>query len=128
MMAAGKQDAKIVVSGKGRLNADVIAVGYKARAQNNVQQQLSDVELQLLTSELGRLRRAMMQQAVAAESSEPDQAIAISAVANAEKSAKVGDVPATLSHLKSAEKWAWDTATKIGVSVAAKALEGALAL
>ena len=126
---AGRQDARVVVSGKGKLTADVIAVGYKARAQNTVQQEhFSEIDLHLLTSELGRLRRAMMQEAVTAESSEPDQAIAISAVANAEKSAKAGDAPATLSHLKSAGKWAWDTATKIGVSVAAKALEGALGL
>ena len=125
---AGK-DARVVVLGKGSLTADVIAVGYKARAQNTVQQQhVSDIDLELLTSELGRLRRAMMQEAVAAESSEPDQAIAISAVASAEKSAKAGDAPATLSHLKSAGRWAWDTATKIGVSVAAKALEGVLGL
>jgi hypothetical protein len=126
---AGRQDARVVVSGKGRLTADAIAVGYKARAQNTVQRQhLSGIDLQLLTDELGRLRRAMMQEAVAADSSEPDQAIAISAVASAEKSAQAGDAPATLSHLKSAGKWAWDTATKIGVSVAAKALEGALGL
>lgn len=126
---AGRQDARVVVSGKGRLTADVIAVGYKARAQNTVQHQdLSSIDLQLLTNELGRLRRAMMQEAVAAESSEPDQTIAISAVASAEKSAQAGDAPATLGHLKAAGKWAWDTATKIGVSVAAKALEGALGL
>jgi len=126
---AAKQDAKIIVLGKGRFTADVVAVGYKARAQSTVEQQhFSDVDLQLLTSELGRLRRAMIQEAAATESSEPDQAIAISAVASAEKSAKAGDAPATLNHLKSAGKWAWDTATKIGVSVAAKALEGALGL
>jgi hypothetical protein len=32
-----KQDARIVISGKGRLTADVIAVGYKARAQKTVE-------------------------------------------------------------------------------------------
>jgi hypothetical protein len=126
---AGKQDARVVVSGHGKLTADVIAVGYKARAEATVREQdLSDADMRLLINELAHLRRAMMQEAVEAESSGPDQAISISAIANAEKSATAGDAPATLGHLKSAGKWAWDIATKIGVSVAAKALETAMGM
>jgi hypothetical protein len=33
----GKQGAKIIVSGRGNITADVIAVGYKARAQKTVE-------------------------------------------------------------------------------------------
>lgn len=103
------QDAKIVISGKGTLIARAVAVSYnyQARAQNTAPEHSSDIDFQLLTNELGRLRRAMMQEAIASEGAEqPDQAIA---VANAEKSAKAGDSPATLNHLKSAGQWAWDS-------------------
>jgi hypothetical protein len=96
---------------------------------NTVQKQsFSDIDLMVLSTELERLRHVMLRELAAADSSEPDQAIAIAAVANAEKAAKAGDAPATLTHLKAAGKWAWDTATKIGVSVAAKAIEGAMGL
>lgn len=65
-----------------------------------------------------------MRDALALEEDEPDHAIAIASIANAEKSAKSGDATGAFTHLKSAGKWALDTAAKIGVPVAAKAIEG----
>jgi hypothetical protein len=49
--------------------------------------------------------------------------IAVGSVAKAELAAKNGDKSGVLIHLKEAGKWAFDVATKIGVSVAAKAIE-----
>ena len=45
------------------------------------------------------------------------------AVADAEEAAAKGDGPGALQHLKGAGKWALGVAEKIGVSVAAKAIE-----
>ena len=88
------------------------------------QQLFADIDLQALANELASLRQAMTQEAL--KSGDADHAIALGAIANAEKSARAGDASETLGYLKSAGKWAWDTATKIGVSVAAKAIEGGL--
>jgi hypothetical protein len=94
---------------------------------NTVQHQaFSEIDLRALAQELPRLRQAMMRQSLEDDDSDPDHAIAAAAIANAEKSAKAGDVPSTMGFLKSAGKWAWEIANKIGVSVAAKALEGAI--
>ena len=92
------------------------------------QQHFADIDLQVLSGELRRLRQAMMRDALAREDDEPDHAIAIASIANAEKSAKSGDATAAFTHLKAAGKWALDTAAKVGVSVAEKAIEAALHL
>ena len=52
----------------------------------------------------------------------------LSSIAAAEDSAKANDESNTLKHLKAAGKWTLDAATKIGTSVAAKAIEGMLNL
>ena len=49
-------------------------------------------------------------------------------IANAEDATKKGETSNIFSHLKSSGQWAFDTATKIGVSVAAKAIQGAMGL
>ena len=52
--------------------------------------------------------------------------MAIGNVAMAEKAAKEGDGPKALEYLKAAGKWALDTATKIGSSVASAAITKAI--
>jgi hypothetical protein len=76
-----------------------------------------------LADELSLLRSEMKN-----ESKSPKDDIAIASIASAEISAREGDKSGVLKHLKSAGKWAFDVATKIGISVAAKTIEGLLKL
>ncbi|WP_221053350.1 hypothetical protein [Methylomonas koyamae] len=52
----------------------------------------------------------------------------LGAVAGAEKAARNGDGPALLEHLKKAGKWSLDIANKVGIAVAAKAIQAAMGL
>jgi hypothetical protein len=79
-------------------------------------------DLSALASELASLRAEMRR---VGTDIQHDQALV--SVGAAEKSAKNGDAAGVTAHLKAAGKWALDTATKIGVQVAAKALERAIA-
>ena len=102
------------------------AVGSNARAENNSfnqvwQQSAAGIDLSALAIELSTLRASMRQQA---NEIEHDQAIAN--IAEAEVAAKRQDGATALKYLKSAGKWAFDIATKIGTSVAAKAIQTAL--
>jgi hypothetical protein len=54
---------------------------------------------------------------------EPEHDITVSEVAKAEQAAKTGNGAKALEYLKSAGKWAFDTAKKIGTSVAAEAIK-----
>lgn len=104
------------------------AVGPGSSAQNISFQQLwqqnaGTVDLRQLGDELARLRSAMRSEATLPEHDE-----ALGAVAAAEKEAKAGNGPKVLEHLRSAGKWAFDTATKIGVTVAAGAIKTGLGL
>jgi hypothetical protein len=108
-------------------NTGFIGPNAGSHAQNIVfnaaqQQAFSEINLESLAEELGTLRSAMMKEA----SDDPDHGIAVGDVAKAEKAAKAGDANTAFGHLKSAGKWAWDVANKVGVSVAAKAIEGAI--
>lgn len=99
------------------------AMGPNAHAHdmtfNQIWNQLqSSVDLSQLANELSRVRQEMKKEAV-----EPEQDIAVSEIAKAEQSAKSGDGSKTLEHLKSAGKWALDTATKIGTSLAVEAIK-----
>jgi hypothetical protein len=101
------------------------AVGRGAQAQGNTFQQLwsqSGFDLPKLAEELGRLREAMGQQ----QGRTREQGKAVVAVADAEEAAAKGNGLAALQHLKTAGKWALGIAEKIGVTVAAKAIEKAL--
>jgi hypothetical protein len=102
------------------------AVGANSKAENitfnQIWNQLSESpNLSELSHELSVLRQEMRRGAT-----ETRHDIAISEIAQAEESAKEGNGPKTLEHLKSAGQWALDVATKIGVSVAAKVIEQAL--
>jgi hypothetical protein len=71
-----------------------------------------------LANELALLRQEMKKEAI-----ESEQDIAVSEVAKAEQAAKSGDGSKTLQHLRSAGKWALDTATKIGTSLAVEVIK-----
>lgn len=77
-----------------------------------------NIDLLQLATELETLRNEMKKQAVDAE-----QDIAVSDIAKAEQAAKSGDSSKGLEHLKSAGRWAFDVATKIGTSLAVEMIE-----
>ena len=79
-------------------------------------------DLDALVSELATLRAELRR---IGTDFEHDQALV--SIGAAEQAAKKGDSAGAAAHLKAAGKWALDTATKIGVQVAAKALEHAIA-
>jgi hypothetical protein len=81
-------------------------------------QLLGHIDMRTLAGELATLRGKMRQSAT-----EPEQDIAIGHIAAAETAAQKGDRGSVLSSLKSAGKWAFDVATKIGVSVASEAIK-----
>lgn len=81
----------------------------------------NDIEPQVLADELAKLRTSLRQIAT-----DPDHDIKIGNVASAESAARKGDVEGALSYLKGAGKWALDVATKIGVKIAADAIQGSL--
>ena len=81
------------------------------------------IDLPRLADELAVLRQAMKKDAI-----EPEQDVAVGAVAAAEQAAKNGNGPKALRFLKSAGKWALDMAEKIGVGVATAAIKGAMGI
>jgi hypothetical protein len=106
-------------------------VGPKAGANAtfyDYSQRFDDVDIARLAKELGHLRTAMMREASQSEDDDPEQMIAVGTIAGAEKAAKGGDASATFGCLKRAGKWALEMATKIGASVAAKAIEDSIGL
>jgi len=104
------------------------AVGPNATATNttfieNRGNPFDGVDLAALVSELARLKTAMQ-----AEANSTAHYTALAAVSEAEDAAKQRDTSTLVSKLKAAGSWAFDTATKIGVSVAAKAIQVAIGL
>lgn len=93
-------------------------------AFNQIWKQTGDaIDLSVLASELPELRSKLKEEATDAEHD-----AAIGEVASAEVAAKKGDGPAVMEHLAKAGKWAFEVATKIGVTVSAAALKTALGL
>lgn len=110
------------------VTGQVGAIGPNAKAENNTfnqafQQAASNIDLPALATELASLRNSLRQQATEIEH---DQAVAC--IGAAENAAKKQDGAEALGHLKSAGKWAFDVATKIGTNVAAKAIQTAMDL
>jgi len=110
------------------VTGQVGAVGPNARAENNTfnqawQNAAANIDMQALAAELAVLRASMRKEATDIEH---DQAIA--SIGAAEGAAKKQDGAGAISHLKSAGKWAFDVATKIGTTVAAKAIQTAVGL
>jgi len=104
------------------------AMGDGARSDNNTFIQgaaaLEGIDLKALATELARLRASLKKDSEAHEDADE----VISEVAKAEKAAKVGDAASVMSALKGAGSWALETATKIGVTVAAKAIEKSIGM
>jgi hypothetical protein len=102
------------------------AVGPHAVAANNsfamnADQVFAGINLATLSNELSTLRDNIRKEA---RTIDHDRAVV--AVGDAASAAKIGDQAGLLAHLKSAGKWSFDIASKIGTSVAAKAIEKAL--
>ena len=79
------------------------------------------IDVPKLADDLVKLRKAMQQDATDTEHLE-----ATVNVSKAAEAAKLGNGPKALEYLKAAGKWALDTATKIGTSVASNALTKAI--
>jgi hypothetical protein len=110
------------------VRGQVGAFGPNAKAENNTfnqawQQAAANLDMKALAAELATLRASMRQQGTEIEH---DQAIA--SIGAAESAAKNQDGAGALGHLKSAGQWAFDVATKIGTTVAAKAIQTAIGL
>lgn len=104
------------------------AVGPHAKAENNTFQQIwnqssSEIDLPRLADELGKLRLALK-----AEGTTIEHDKALASVAAAEEAAQKNDGAGALRHLQAAGKWTLDVATKIGTSVAAKAITSAMGI
>lgn len=102
------------------------AVGPHASATNTTFNQVAaqlaaNFDMRQLGDQLQQLRQEMLKNATDA-----DHYASVAAVAKAEEATKINDTSTLFASLKSAGRWALDTATKIGVSVAAKAIEGAI--
>jgi hypothetical protein len=119
---------EIFMGDKYNVTGQVGAVGSNAKAENNTfdqawQQAAAGIDMLALASELTALRVSMRQQATEIEH---DQATAC--VGAAESAAKKQNVTGALGHLKTAGTWAFEVATKIGTSIAAKAIQTAIGL
>ena len=104
------------------------AIGPNAHAHDMTFQQIwkgiSDkVDLSTLAVELAKLGVAME-----SEAKQPSEKFAVGAIAAAEESAKQNDGPKAMEYLKSAGKWAFSVAEKIGVGVATAALKSSLGI
>jgi hypothetical protein len=104
------------------------AMGPNATAMGNTFQQIwqqneGNLDLNSLAEGLELLRKAMRQEAVAAEHD-----VAIGEVAAAQTAASAGDGPKAFEHLRNAGKWALDVSSKVGIGVATAALKSVLGL
>ena len=103
------------------------AVGRKARAEANTFQQYQAAaeafDLARLAEELAKLRDTLPK-----EASEPAHYRALAEVSEAEEAARQGKGAEALKRLKAAGQWSFEVATKIGTSVAAKAIQAGMGL
>src|SRR5215475_9496171 len=110
---SGETNKGIIMHG-GAINADAIATGDRPTAISNASQHAaSQLDLPKLAAELQLLRNALRR-----EATDREHDAAVVAVGDAEQAAQQGNGLAVLEHLKKAGKWAFDVATKIGVSIA----------
>jgi hypothetical protein len=104
------------------------AMGPNAKAENMnfvqiLRETIGERSLAELAADLERLRAAMLTESKTAEQDE-----AVGAIAQAEDAAKKGDAKGVLGFLRKAGQWAFDVATKIGTSVASKAIEKSMGM
>ncbi len=117
---------EVIMGDKYEIRGQAAGVGRHARAEGNTFQQIyqeaaGDLDLPQLAKELAELRGTLQR-----EASSTDEYHALAAISEAEEAAERGDGPTTLERLKAAGKWGLDVATRIGVSVAQKAIQAAM--
>lgn len=103
------------------------AIGRHSHAHDMTLQQVWDqsgIDLPQLARELASLLAAMKQETAGTA----EQANEIDAVDAAEKAAAAGEGPTALGYLKTAGKWALGVAEKVGVAVAAKAIQNTMGM
>ena len=97
-------------------NAQIASLGDKNKVSGNTfnQQNIANenIDFELLSEELKRLREVL-----AAKATEAEHYIAIGEVANAEKAAEEKDGNKVVGYLKSAGSWVLDSAKEIGVDI-----------
>jgi hypothetical protein len=105
--------------------AGAMGPGAQVNESTFIQNAGNEIEINFsqLAPQLNTLRLAMKENATDA-----DHDVAIAEVAKAEQAAKKSDKATVLEHLKAAGNWAAEIATKIGVSVASKAIESAMGI
>jgi hypothetical protein len=115
--------SKYVISGGTQGAVGDNAVGCVSQQNLGTGVQIQALDLGGLAQELSMLSKAMKERAT-----KPDQLRSAADVAEAEEAAHQGDRPRVLEKLKAAGRWALDTATEIGTSVAAKIIEHQIGL
>ena len=97
-------------------------MGREAHAHNLQLLQIpGQIDLAALAGDLEKLKNHLK-----GEAETPEHFQVVADVAAAEKEAKAGNGPKMLEYLKKGGKWALDTATKIGTSVAAEVIKKTL--
>lgn len=120
---------EVVMGDQYRIEGQAAVVGPGGTAVGNEFVQLwnrtgpDNIDLNALMMELEQLRLALRTVAT-----KPEHDIAVAEVAAAQLAAEKNDGPRVLHHLRSAGRWALDTANKIGAGVATAALKTALGL
>lgn len=109
-------------------NSQVGAIGPNAivhdlQFQQRVEQLCQSIDLKVLSEQLDQLRSELAKSAT-----ERDHYAAVVAISDAAADARAGKGTDALSKLAQAGMWAFDVATKIGVSVAAEAIKVALGM
>jgi hypothetical protein len=132
LLADGIDEAKIftkeVIMGDKYEAGQVGAMGPGAHAHdmnfNQVWNQFGHgIDLLSLAGELSKLRAELKK-----KTTDPEHDIAVGSLAIAEQAAKKGDGSKTLEYLAKAGKWALDSATQIGATVAAEAIKKSLGI
>ncbi len=123
-----REIVEVVMGDQYNVSGQAGAVGPGAHAHDMTFQQIwnqvgSQTDLATLAAELAMLRAAMEK-----EAKQPSEKFAVGAVAAAEESARQKDGPKVIEYLKSAGKWAFSIAEKIGVGLAKDALKASLGL
>jgi hypothetical protein len=112
---------KYVTGQAGAVGPGSLAIGQE---YNQIWiQSAGDINLARLAEDLIQVRSAMR---ASADSVEED--LAVSDLAYAEIAAKEGDGPSVMAHLAKAGRWALEVAEKIGVELAAKAIQKSLGM
>ena len=123
------QSGKAVIMGDKYTTGQAGAVGPHSSAHdisfNQVWNQVeSTIDLPALADELEQVRIEMRRVA----GGEPEQDLSVAEIAQAEISAKSGNGPSVMEHLRNAGKWALDVAKSVGAEVVVAAIKSATGL